>query len=417
MYLRPVIFCLMVLLSLANAGCNGARETDDIAYAVTVGIDAAPDNQLAITYRLAVPEALSSGEGGGGGKDKKTSQLITVTAPSLAEGRNLLNTSVSRAVNLSQIKALFIGEELARRGLADLIGPFIRFREFRESMFLIVIQGSTAKEFMEKNQPEFELLTSRWVESSIATSSETSSYLTTHFHQFYQRLKGDSGAPYAIAMGTNPLSGENNYQQEPVANDKTPEYLPNEIPKQGGNPSVVMGTAVFKSDKLVGFLTDKQTRGLSILMNKFPAGFFTVDDPLEPGKSVNAQVRLGEKPHIGVDISTEKPVITIDVFFEGEISSIASGIFYESPAYTSLLENQISNVIYEQINEMLQITQSWGTDVVDFGYYIRPQFATIQEFNHYQWDSKYPQAVIRLQVKTELRRTGLMRKSIPIRKD
>lgn len=415
MHPRGIILLLCVVLLSLTAGCNGARESDEVAYVITLGVDTAPDNQLAITYRIAVPQAIAGGEGGGAGK-KKASSLITITAPSLAEGRNLLNSAVSRAPNLSHITAFIIGEDLARKGLRDFIGPLLRFREFRGSMLVIVARGS-AREMMEKNDPEIEILPSRWLESMFTTFDETNYFLKTNLHQFYKQLKGDSGAPYAAALGSNPLTSQNQAEKEPVTGDKSKEYLPEEMPRIGGNPVSVIGTAVFKEDKLAGFLTDKQTRAMAILMGNLPRAFLTVEDPLIPERPLHVNMRLGSKPHINIDITGEIPVISVEVFLEGEITSIPSGIFYESVEYKTLLESQISNVIYEQITEMLQITQQWNTDVVNFGYYIRPKFQTMQDFEAYNWDSKYPQAIFNVTVKTEIRRTGLLRKTMPIRRE
>ncbi len=67
--------------------------------------------------------------------------------------------------------------------------------------------------------------------------------------------------------------------------------------------------------------------------------------------------------------------------------------------------------------EMLLKTQSWGTDAVDFGYYIRPKFSDPGRTDAYNWDKRFRQATFNVQVKTELRRTGLMRKTAPIRRE
>lgn len=118
---------LLCLLAALGAGCNGARETDQVAYIISIGIDVAPGGEYNITYRLAKPSFLGGDTGKGGGGD--SSELITITAPSLAIARELLGTTVARFPNLSHTKAVFIGEGLARKGVADALGPLIRFRE------------------------------------------------------------------------------------------------------------------------------------------------------------------------------------------------------------------------------------------------------------------------------------------------
>ncbi|MDF2873584.1 MAG: germination protein Ger(x)C family [Sporomusa sp.] len=411
-------FAVMILLitCILTTGCsnNGARETDEIAWVISIGIDRADDGDLLVTYRIAVPAAQAAGsENGSGGKD--TSTLITIKAPTLAEARNLLNASMSRGVNLSQVTAIVIGEDLARHGIEDLIGPLLRFREFRGTIFIIVCTGK-ALDIFEANKPPLESLVSRWIHNSMRNYDETSYFISFNLQEFYTRLKSNSGAPLAVGYGLNPLSGQDQ-AADIQPGGKTKTYLPGDVPRQGSNATEFMGTAVFKEDKMVGFLDTGETRALSILLNTFSYGFLSVPDPLATKHLVTMSIRNGRAPKIDIDISGEEPVINVDVLLEGEISGLPTGIAYESKEYLNLLETQVSNTLQQQIVDMLARTQAWGTDVVDFGYFIRPKFMTIDEIKSYNWDRRFSQATFTVKVSTELRRTGLMRKTQPIRRE
>lgn len=403
-----LLFCLLV------AGCNGGRETDEIAWVLSIGVDKAGD-ELEITYRIAIPSALSGTTGGGGDKKESTS-VITVKAPNLAEGRNLLNTVLSRAVSLSQVRVFVISEELARAGVDDLIGPIVRFREFRGSTFIIVNKGRT-RDIFEKNKPVLETLTSRWIENFIQSSNEAGYYPRANLHDFYLRMKNETGAPYTMYYALNPLTGQGKISGSKMGGERANQYLPGNIPREGGDSTEVLGTAVFKAAKLVGTLDSEETRALLILQNRFERSFVVVEDPLAPKHTVNVALRNGRKPKIEVHTDGENPMITVDVFLEGEISSIPSGIAYEASEYRSLLEAQISNVIKQQIELMLEKTQKLSVDVVDFGYYARANFTTMEQMKAYQWDERYPHAQINVIVNNEIRRTGLMQKSNPIRRE
>ena len=406
-----LIACLP-LICLLLAGCNGGRETDEIAWVISVGVDKVGE-ELEITYRVAVPRALA-GETSGGG-DQKPTTLVTVKASSLAEGRNLLNTTLARAVSLSQVRLIVISEKLARNGVDDLIGPLIRFREFRGSTFIMVARGSIRETF-EKNVPALEALTSRWVENYVQTSNEVSYYPRATLHDFYLRLKNATGAPYTMYYSLNPLTGEGHSTGKTVAGEATKQYLPGDMPRIGGDPAEVLGTAVFKGSKMAGALDTEGTRAFITLQNRLDRNFLVVEDPLTPKHKVNIAIRNGSKPKIEIVSLGENPVIRVDVFLEGEISAIPSGIAYEEPEYRTLLEKQVSNVIKSQIQNMFAQTQEWGADIVDVGYYSRGKFSTVQELEAY-WTDRYRQAEFVINVETELRRSGLMQRSEPIRKE
>ncbi|MDT8899930.1 Ger(x)C family spore germination protein [Anaeroselena agilis] len=401
-----------LLAALLTAGCNGSQETDEVAFVLTVGIDAAPGGQLNVTYRVAKPSALG-GEGGKGGAGE-ISPILTINAPSLAVARDLLNSQTARAPSMVHVKVVVIGEELARKGIGDAIGPLLRFREFRGSMFIHVADGTTAEKLIRANKPPLEKLPTRWLEGMMSTSGETGYYPRTFLHDFYVRLKAGSGSPYATLSGIK--TGKRPPSVEPAAGEKTGEYLPGEIDVRGGNPGQVIGTALFRGDKMVGKLTSEETRMLAMLTGEFRHGYITVEDPLQPKSSVNINLRPGRSPKIDVTLADGRVVIDVDIMLEGEVTSIGSGINYEDAGYNQQLEDQVSAVVRADIEKLIRYTQQLGSDPVNFGKYLRSRFATYDEFRRFDFDGKYPAAEVSVRVTTQLRRTGLMWKTTPIRK-
>lgn len=405
------VMLILLMSSLLLAGCNGARETDEVAYVLLIGIDKKEEGKYDITYEVAVPKSLS---GEGGGADKKSTGLITVTAPSLAEARSLLKSTVGRRINLSHNKAFVFGEKMARDGIGDFLAPLLRFREFRGSMYIMVANDITAAEFMEKNQPFLEQLPSKYIETMILTYDETGYYPRTSLHEFYTRMKG-GGAPYAILAGINDTkAGKGIPVGVKVSGERSDEYVAGRLPIRGqGNPVNFAGTAVFKKDKMIGVLTNEETRMLGMLENHFPQGFLVVEDPLVPNKAVNINLRLGRAPDIKVKIVDDNPAITVDILLEGEVTAIPSGVNYERGEQREQLERQVSRIITSQIEKTLLKTREWGTDVAGFGYHARTQFAKAKDWIDYNWDNKYANSQFEVKVTTKLRRAGLMWQTAP----
>ncbi|SDF30047.1 Ger(x)C family spore germination protein [Sporolituus thermophilus] len=415
---RLALFIMLMVCSAVAAGCAGARETDEIAYVLAIGLDKGDEpGKIRVTYQIAVPRTLAGGSQAGGGKSDQSSVLITLEAPSLAEARNLLNSAVSRIPNLSHTKVFIFGEEIARAGVADVLGPLMRFREFRGSMFVMIANEDTAQHFMEKNKPKLEILTSRFYENMLLGGEETSYYLRTNLHDFYLQYKTGNMAPIAVLAGA-PKEEEN--EEAPVRQARPParadEYV-GHTPrvKSTETAAEALGTAVFVRDRMVGKLTNQETRMMAILTNQFRRGFLVFDDPLEPEKIVHVNARLGEPTKIAVNFVDGRPVIDISVFLEGEITSISSGINYEQQEYRSLLEAQVSRLIERETGRTLHKLQSLGADVIGFGYRARRHFATWQEWQAFDWAAAYQQATFRVQVKTEIRRHGLMWRTSPVK--
>lgn len=410
-----LLACMLLVSAFFIAGCVGSRETDDVAYVIAVGIDKAESGMMEITYQIAIPKA--QGGGKSGGDEDRSFVLSTIKATNLAEARNLLTSTMGRFPSLSHTKAFIVSEEFARQGLGNLLGPIMRFREFRGSIILVVVKG-TAKDFLQANNPKIETQLSKYYEGLIFEKRESGFFLQTDIHDFYIRLKNPVGSPYALYAALNPKTGTNNPAGSKVPPEKTEEYIAGGIPRSGeGNRPEFLGTALFRADKMVGWLTNEETRAVEILQGDFTRGYLVVEDPLVPKDSINISLRLGEHPKIKLHLNDGKITIQVRVRLEGEISSIPSGINYEVDEYRQLLEAQIAKLMELQIRKALEKTQELGSDPVGFIAYMRPEFGTYAEMMNADLLTLYRQAEIQLDVKAAVRRSGLMWRSTEILKD
>lgn len=394
--------------SIFLLGCNGAKELDQRANVIAIGLDTAEQEDMSrVSYQFAIPKMEASKEDAG-----KDTVIITNTAASLAEGLNLVSSEIALQPTLAHIKVIVIGEELARKGLEKVLGPFMRYREYRGSMFVVVAKG-TAKNFLEKNKPVFVISVAKYYEEMLANGKETGYFLNTTLHHYYTRIKSKSGQPYMSLVAINSEEDDKKISTTKVPGGKIDGYIAGDIPRRGGNFSEFAGTAIFDHDKMVGTLSTTETRMLAILLGIYKNGFIVVEDPLDSKSIVNVNLHLGSKPKIDVVLIEDRPVIHVSILLEGEVSSIPSGINYEQGSYLNLLEDQVSKVYQQEMMNFSKHTQELKADVAGFGYYLRPAFQSNKEFEDYGWNEKYEQAEVNIEVKTQIRRTGLMIRTVP----
>lgn len=418
MFNREVKIGLLLLFSLFCNGCFGGTEPDQLAYVAAIGIDKADkEGMYNFSYQIDNSKNDSSGGGGGGSSSSEgggaKSSVVTVQAASLAEARNLLNSFLSFRVTLTHIKAFIISDEVAKDGIGRVLAPIMRFREYRGTMYVMIAKDN-ARKFMESYNPLLKLAPSKYYEWFMITQEGSGYYLDTSLHQVYARMKSQSAQPYATFVGV----GKQTLDQEPATGrtgaDKTYGYLAGQVPHSGRNPLEFVGTAVFRGDKMVGALSTTETRMFSFLSGFYNYGYLIVQDPLSPKDSVNVRIRPGASPDIKGFFVDGKPAFKVKIEIEGEITGISSGINYEADEYMSLLENQIKQTMEEEIINLIKKTQMMDSDIVGFGFYLRPYFNVDQEFRDYYWLTHYREAVFEIEVNAKIRRTGLMIKTKPI---
>lgn len=150
MFRSLMLLTVLFGMSMLLLGCNGAKELDERSNAIAIGLDTSEQEGMTrVSFQFAVPKMEGSKEDA-----SKNAVIITNIVPSIGEGRNVINSEMALQSSVAHVKIIVIGEELARRGLEQVLGPFMRYREYRGSMFVVVTRG-TAKKFLEKKQACF----------------------------------------------------------------------------------------------------------------------------------------------------------------------------------------------------------------------------------------------------------------------
>jgi Ger(x)C family germination protein len=416
---------LLSALMIVSAGCNGAHEADHLAYVVAIGMDKGENNEIIVTYQMAIPRQLNGSAGGSdsgdstsGGGPAKNFENITISGFSIAETRNELKSVVALTPVFYHTKLIVFGDSLAKSGLGEVLGPLLRFREYRGSMYVAVAKG-TAQKFLEKNQPAITGSTAKYYEMMLQSDLDSGLYLSTSLHNFYRDAKEYGSDSYALYVASNPevkakvLSADS--KEKPGGNAEVPK-LAGEISRIGGDSAEFLGTAIFSGDKMTGLLDSSQTRLVSLFLTRLNSSYVVIDD-IQPGikeKKITLRFRAEGPPEVKTEIVEGKAVAHIHLELAGEITSVASGINYENPEYREQLESRLSQLFTQDFRQLIFHLQECDSDVLGIGDYFRPKFATLPEFIDFDWKGHFKDAQIDGDIQFKIRRTGLMWKTNPI---
>ena len=88
-------------------GCYNPKELDDLAYVIAIGLDKGTEDNILVSYQIAVPIKIA-GEGSDGGKGSTT--IVTLETDSLYNSISRANTMISKEITLSHNKLIVISE-------------------------------------------------------------------------------------------------------------------------------------------------------------------------------------------------------------------------------------------------------------------------------------------------------------------
>lgn len=217
-----------------------------MAYVTALGIDIDDNSMLSVTFQISIP---SSGSDSGSSQSSKT-QNTTVQCSTIDSGISLVNSYISKQINLSHCKVVVFSEKIAAQGLNDYIDTLANNIEIRPNCN-VIISRCDAKTFIEKSTPSIETLTARYYEVALKSSEYTGYTTTTEFADFVNNLKNTFIQATAILGGVN--TGENNISNRPYVGIDS-SYKADETPISDVNNVETFGTAVFCADKFVGEL-------------------------------------------------------------------------------------------------------------------------------------------------------------------
>jgi spore germination protein KC len=384
-----------------------------MAYIIALGFDKGKQDRLMLTVQYVTFMET-------GGEDKELGQVdktlvVSVEAPSLYTGLDMLSISTSRRFNLMHAKYLIFSKELAESPLMEYyMNAITRYPEIRRIMyFMIARQG--ARNFILENRSLIGESSYKSIELMIRQAQNTGFFPMIDLRKFYDGIKSTYHQPVAILVGNNFF---NTFQQANMNQEKMPvtggEYLAGEMPRTGGLKVEATGAAVFRGAQMVGELTGDENRLLLMVQGELKGGFFTIPDPKNEQYIVALDVKLSRKPRIYMDVSQERPKVSIEIPLEGDILSIQSKTNYESAPLKLQLEKAFEKRIKAGLDGLInKCQQEFKADIFGFGWYAARHFGTIQEWESYNWHERFPDAEIYTSVKFHIRRFGTMIKTSP----
>lgn len=413
-----MIVLILVLSVSFTLGCWDRKELEDQAFVQAIGIDKGQDNQLLVTFRIAIPSKAGlgptgAGGGGGGGVGSvaaKSSLLTTVAAPTIPAAITLASGYVNRELNLMHTKVFIFGEPFARQGVGPLLSILSRYRELRRNIFVCVAKGEAFK-LLAENTPDLEKSFTKYWEGVKLLESRLAINPGSLFHEFAidTEALGISGTMMYLAENERAKTAKaGDIKIPPSFMEGNLGIKAGEIPRTGGNPIEYIGTAVFKGDKFTDVLNLTETQSFLMLTGNFNRATLGVKDPLIKNRFIPFEIKQGSPPIVKVDIKGDRVKIKERLSVEGDLVAIQGPVEYATDlGKQKLLQSAVEKHLEEQACSMVKRLQKRGIDMVGYGDYAKRNFLTRAEWNKYNWPEKFKEAEIDLKFVFRIRRIGL----------
>jgi len=367
------IVALGVFLSISS-GCWNRREIETLGFVVAAGVDTSLgathwdspgvggelERRMQFTAQIMRPSAIVAGERSQ--TLERPFWVASATGRTFLECIRSLSEASPRILYWPHNRWLLLGEEYAKSGVARVLDFWERDQETRRRAVVGVVKDGRAWDLL---QTEFELErtpSEAGRGTLLNASKKSSSIVWTSVNDFVVALASEGIDPIALRVETIPYA----YPYE-ITGDVTREEVK--------ATARLSGAAVFRSDKLVGWLDGREARGYNWVVGKVKSALLVVEAPErsiepEPGASLIGLEIIGAKGAFKPKITDDGRSIGIAVKISAEANFADVQPYVDSYSDSELwtiTERRLEEVIRNEVMAAITKAQELRADIFGFG--------------------------------------------------
>ncbi|NLW48711.1 MAG: Ger(x)C family spore germination protein [Firmicutes bacterium] len=383
---RLTFSILIIAMTLIGSGCWSYRELETLGIVSGAGFDLGKDpEQVLLTVQVI---KASKGKGGGNGSlgdgqgQGSRPQPVAIVESNGATAFEAVRNAVSkfsRRLYWPHNQILIVGKEAAENGVKNYLNFGIRQTELRPTAWIMISPGKAGD--LIRAPGEMGQIPAMEIKDMLQAQSATSEIGSFTFYDFIERLMSKTTAPLATQIRLN---------------------------KEG--EVELAGTAIFKGEKLVGFIGKKETRGLLWVIGKIKSGVVIVKAPANKGKVSLGIIHAAGK--IQAETKNDSVKITVKVNVQSGLGEQTGDLDTSKPEVIKSLARREATVIRNEINAAFKKAQELNADIFGFGEAVhRADFKAWKKLEP-RWDEIFPKLKVKLIVKTNISLNGLINKPI-----
>lgn len=395
---RSICVGLALLICLTQAGCWDRREVESLGIVNGLAIDLAGEQRERIIVQTVNSAALAKNSGGGGASTfEKPYRNIQSEGDSLYEAIKNLEHTTSTQRFFAHTDVVIVSENYARnRGMQDILDYLSRDPEWRYDVWLLVGRGDMASLMDTKGTTN--PIPAQRIAEILRLNNSISNYAPIRLGEFLKIMSSESSHPYTTIVDAQPNAAQANEEGHDILNGAIPE------PE---SDLVVKNTAVFKKDKMIGWLSEQESRGLLFIRDDIKAGEIKFPNPQIAGKTISTEI-LRSKTEIKPEIINNQLIIHINV----EVASVLEAVEGKTPVSkyreVKVLEEGQKIAVTRSIEAVLaKAQQEYQVDIFGFGEAVHRKYPGVWKDMKAAWSDIFPTIPTVINVTSSIRHTNL----------
>ncbi|MEJ8553651.1 Ger(x)C family spore germination protein [Tepidibacter sp. Z1-5] len=377
---KQIVFFIIPIFMLILSGCWNYREINDVNIINGAAVDLSEEKEKYIlTVEIVKPLA---------GQDfKLDANLISEKGKSIFDAaRNMIVHSGKRGY-WPHAKVFIISEDIAKKGIVDIIDFINRDAEVRSDIWLLISKEKTAKEILEC-ETKLHSTISAHLEDKLKNKDSVSKFEAVELHQFLKDLAAEG------ISCTIPIVNRSIQKDEVV-----PE---------------IFGMGVFKKDKLVGSINGIETMSMMLIKDELKSGLVIVKNVDNANTDCTLEI-FKTKTKVKPIMKDGNIIMNIDSKLDVGISEIiGSEDLISEPGRNKLKVEAEETVKKEMLKTIKRAQKDYNSDIFGFGNAIYRKMPNEWKKIKDDWDEIFEHLKVDINVEVNIKGSALTSKPIKV---
>lgn len=374
---RFIAIVLIILFTLSSTGCSRTKqEINNLSIILAIGFDLTPENKYIFEAQILNTQSPK--------KSLSNIVVFTSTGDTPYDAINRMSTSLGKNLFFGHSAYIIIGNSLAQNGVSLLLDAILRNPDSRPDRPLLVTKGNA-----------LDIIKTITIDEKIPANAI------------------DNILKFQVGKGFVPLTTRLDFANALESKTAAPIAGMINLEKniQANNRFNVAGTAVFKKDKLAGYLDKKETRGMQWVNGKITTGNLVVETK---NMGIITFDVLNTNSKIKPIIKNDSITMQINIKVKSNIIEMTENLdLMKNPNKLEDLNKLQNKAIESEIKLTLEKAQKiFKADVFDFGSIIHRSNPKFWNSIKNDWQNIYPNIKVEITVNSSIKRTGSISKPI-----
>lgn len=379
--MKPIKRLTAILLSAAImflfSGCWNYRELENLSMVSGVAID---KGQNGFKYHLTFEFSDLSSE-------KPASKLLETDGNTIFEAvRNAVGKS-ERKLYFSHCKIAVIDQNLAADGITPVFDWLLRDQEPRITIIPVISKMKTAGEILQQKGMTDQLTSMEIFKTITQNKSNLSESPVVQLYEAVDLLGGEGAALCLPAVKTN---------------------------KNGKDIIAELdGTAVFKKDRLIGYLNPTDTKTFLFIRNEV-AGGLLVFSPANDGQNITLEIK-GNKTKCSPEVTDDKAKMNISISLVAAMAEDETSSDYVKSEGLEKLKVSSKKYLNAALEALIKkVQKEFDSDIFGFGakfYQTNPEY---WGKNKSKWDELFKTLPVSVDADINITNTATVKDKIKV---